>query len=485
MNTDKERRTLEFINSRQKPEDLLDLPLTPPQAHALFQYRGKYGNLASLDELLKVRGIGKRTLEKIKDWVPQLKPKEQEQFFIRQQDSLENRQNHRTSNTKQKESTRGETVFGIVVLVAVAIFVGFCTRAIFLDDQSERASSTPSQSPTPTSSSNFQGISPQERLQVRAYGPKNTVRFGFYSPEEYIGISFGKSVFALGTEGSISVNRMDMRLPPGETSISRSDFLMVKTDNYAYFYVSLDNFTSEKFYVEIRAESEFIYEMQRTGEEVFEVLRCWTGRSALKTHRVAYSWISVFHAAAEKVERWGCEHNLDLLVLSPGYSSKDWKRDIYKEPYAIQVVFGEQLQGTHVNPVGPLTDPTLYAKWGYDNRYLLLKIHYNSTKTYQAQINALIDQIVASIAISTVEAGLDPASAPFARIHILEEKYSGWFPDDTKSALENIMAACDASESRHHDFDFVDLINRHREDLAETPLPEGQTPSSLLYQKGI
>jgi len=71
MNTDKERNPLEFINSRQKPEDLLELPLTPPQAHALFQYRGKYGHLASLNELLKVRGIGKRTLEKIKDWIPQ------------------------------------------------------------------------------------------------------------------------------------------------------------------------------------------------------------------------------------------------------------------------------------------------------------------------------------------------------------------------------------------------------------------------------
>jgi hypothetical protein len=71
MNTDKERTPLEFINSRQKPEDLLELPLTPPQAHALFQYRGKYGHLASLDELLKVRSIGKRTLEKIKDWIPQ------------------------------------------------------------------------------------------------------------------------------------------------------------------------------------------------------------------------------------------------------------------------------------------------------------------------------------------------------------------------------------------------------------------------------
>jgi len=68
MNTDKEQENLEFINSCQEPEDLLELPLTHPQARALFQYRRENGNLGSLDELLGVRGIGKRTLEKIKDW---------------------------------------------------------------------------------------------------------------------------------------------------------------------------------------------------------------------------------------------------------------------------------------------------------------------------------------------------------------------------------------------------------------------------------
>jgi DNA uptake protein ComE-like DNA-binding protein len=179
MNTDKERKTLEFINSRQKPEDLLELPLTPPQAHALFRYCGKYGHLASLDELLKVNGIGERTLEKIKDWVPQLKTKEQKQFFTRQQGSSENRQTPHTSNTKRKEPTRGETVLGIAVLVAVAIFVGFCTRAIFLDDQSERASSTPS---PPSASSTTSKPAPSYGQGSRITGD---ARFGFTDREYF------------------------------------------------------------------------------------------------------------------------------------------------------------------------------------------------------------------------------------------------------------------------------------------------------------
>lgn len=179
MNTDKERKTLEFINSRQKPEDLLELPLTPPQARALFQYCGKYGHLASLDELLKVRGVGKRTLEKIKDWVPQLETNGRKQFSIRQQDSSENRQNHRTSNTKRKKSTRGETILGITVLVAVAIFVGFCTRAIFLDDQSERASSTPS---PPSAASTASKSAPSHGQGSRITGD---ARFGFTDREYF------------------------------------------------------------------------------------------------------------------------------------------------------------------------------------------------------------------------------------------------------------------------------------------------------------
>ncbi len=69
MNVDKERQILAFINSCQEPEDLLKLPLTHPQAYALCEYYRENGKLESLDKLLEVRGIGKRTLEKIEHWV--------------------------------------------------------------------------------------------------------------------------------------------------------------------------------------------------------------------------------------------------------------------------------------------------------------------------------------------------------------------------------------------------------------------------------
>ena len=68
MNVDKERQILAFINNCQQPEDLLKLPLTHPQAYALFEYCRRNGNLESLDKLLEVSGIGKRTLEKVKDY---------------------------------------------------------------------------------------------------------------------------------------------------------------------------------------------------------------------------------------------------------------------------------------------------------------------------------------------------------------------------------------------------------------------------------
>ncbi len=89
MNSDKERKLLKFINSCQEPEDLLKLPLTRPQAHSLLQYRKGSGNLGSLDELLEVRGIGKRTLEKIENWVVSTKMGESETASRRQQSYLE------------------------------------------------------------------------------------------------------------------------------------------------------------------------------------------------------------------------------------------------------------------------------------------------------------------------------------------------------------------------------------------------------------
>lgn len=39
------------------------------KAKAIIEYRNEHGNFSSVDELLKVKGIGEKTLEKIKDYI--------------------------------------------------------------------------------------------------------------------------------------------------------------------------------------------------------------------------------------------------------------------------------------------------------------------------------------------------------------------------------------------------------------------------------
>ena len=48
------------------PQNLIKIPLSKRVAQGIVDYRKKHGNITEIDDLLKVKGIGPKTLEKIK-----------------------------------------------------------------------------------------------------------------------------------------------------------------------------------------------------------------------------------------------------------------------------------------------------------------------------------------------------------------------------------------------------------------------------------
>lgn len=51
-------------------EDLLRLPgIGEVKAEQIIQYRTEHGGFRSVDELLEIKGIGEKTLEKLRDYV--------------------------------------------------------------------------------------------------------------------------------------------------------------------------------------------------------------------------------------------------------------------------------------------------------------------------------------------------------------------------------------------------------------------------------
>jgi len=66
MSTSEEREILRLLNAAQREDDLRDFYLSARQASAIIQYRAKHKSFHSLNDLLKVPGVGPRTLSKIR-----------------------------------------------------------------------------------------------------------------------------------------------------------------------------------------------------------------------------------------------------------------------------------------------------------------------------------------------------------------------------------------------------------------------------------
>ncbi len=66
LNDNEEKELLEFINQVDSVDALRSIGLSTRQANSLLKFKAERGKLNSLDELLEINGIGKRTLAKIK-----------------------------------------------------------------------------------------------------------------------------------------------------------------------------------------------------------------------------------------------------------------------------------------------------------------------------------------------------------------------------------------------------------------------------------
>lgn len=56
------------LNSASEEELQIAPGIGPSKAKAIIEYRKKYGNFSSVDELLEISGIGDKTLAKIRDY---------------------------------------------------------------------------------------------------------------------------------------------------------------------------------------------------------------------------------------------------------------------------------------------------------------------------------------------------------------------------------------------------------------------------------
>ena len=304
-------------------------------------------------------------------------------------------------------------------------------------------------------------LTPMQRLGISIFKDESIVRFSFMTSDKMAVISFGKHVEIPGDSGTVYIDDMDICLNENGSS---SHFTMIihKGSNYAYLDVPLKNFTAEPFYINVHAVVDYMYKVQRTGEYTFKVLRCWTGRDLLAVTPVPYDWLRAFTSAAKEVAAWGSAQGIDLLVLSPGYSSKDWKRDPYKDPYLVYVTFGQQPERTSGDRVDILADPTLWAYWGERGRYINIHLLCDMKSINTASIDLTIKEIMEDIARSIVSNHLDINNAPFTFIHVIEDKWYGWSVSNSMSTSEMLKALFNASKTQYHDFNLRDIVEEYR-----------------------
>jgi len=300
-------------------------------------------------------------------------------------------------------------------------------------------------------------------LRIDIIKDKNSARFSFgpVSSDETCFISFGKSIAVPKDGDNIFIDSgMNIYLD-GKSPSNCFSMTTQKNSNVAYLDVPLRNFTDEPFYIGI---DDSIYKVQRTGQSALTILRCWSGQELAGARKIPYNWLKAFTSAAERLAAWGSTQRIDLLVLSPGYSNKDWKRDPYKEPYPVYVTFGRQPDSVMGDPVDILADPVLRAYWDDHGRYVSIRLLCDMESVNTNLIESIIKEIVKSIAHGVIDEHLNPGAAPFSFVRVIEDRWYGLTFSNSMSTSEMLQALFNSSKTYYHNFKLISIIEDYRKE---------------------
>ena len=311
---------------------------------------------------------------------------------------------------------------------------------------------------------------PSPKLRIGIIKDENIARFsfGFVASDEICIISFGRYITVPKDNDSIFISD-DMKIYLDKERQSSNYFSMTiqEESNIAYLDVPLRNFTEEPFYIHIHTTADYMYKVQRTGQYAFTILRCWSGKELLGARAIPYIWLKAFTLASKRLAAWISTQKIDLLVLSPGYSSKDWKRDLYKDPYPVHVTFGQQPDRVLGDSVDTLADPILRAYWDEQGRYVSIRLSCDMKSVSADLIGSIIREIVESIAYGVINEHLTPSEAPFSFVRVIEDRWYGVKFSSSMSTSKMLEALSNASETRYHDFNLTNIVETYKEENEE------------------